>query len=372
MCQPSGSSLRIACRIARRIHDAVLRGHHRRQRQTEETYLPLSAPIARWQRVTRLIAQAQQRQWSSALARLSHERAMIVSEIQHELSTARRNTAERKESVVASMRDIASDLAQLKDEFGNWKFDGKSGSLSVTTESIILEEIELGSFVIHLAIPKLASANDQRVYTVEALEPNPAEGSSHVTHPHVSDELLCEGDASSAIKRALNQGHIADFFMLVRSVLTTYNAGSPYVALDRWHGGTPCHDCGDHMSDDDRSRCERCDHEFCSSCTTCCEDCQSFFCGECMVKCPCCDEAYCGNCISVCALCHTSTCEGCLDEGACTTCRERNQNDSDDEDENGDGEDHRLPSAAEEEESPGAGADPAIHAVCLGEATRLP
>jgi len=359
----------------------------------------LYTSIKRWQRLARHIQTARLRQWPGALTRLKTELQFALRNLQIELDATKRSIGQRDESAIASMKDLLADLEQLEDEFGGgcWTFDGPTGVLSVTTEPITLEDIELGPFAIRLTTSRLSDVNHQRAYSIEALEPNPAEGSSNVSHPHVSDEILCEGDASSAIKSALEQGRIADFFLLVRSVLTTYNPGSPYVALDRWHGGTSCHDCGNHVSDDGRSYCERCSDEFCSNCTWMCESCHSYFCGRCSVTCQCCDESCCTGCISVCSACHSSTCESCLEDGTCTNCRERNPNESEDEsddestsgsvaaiehdgegtrgggdneeEENCDSEDFRLPDAGEEEEHPGA--DPAILALCLGEAARV-
>ena len=48
------------------------------------------------------------------------------------------------------------------------------------------------------------------------------------------DERLCEGDGRSAIRQALAQGRLLDFFMLVAGGLRTYNAESPFVALEIW------------------------------------------------------------------------------------------------------------------------------------------
>ena len=61
-----------------------------------------------------------------------------------------------------------------------------------------------------------------------ALDPHPAALNDAVTHPHVSDERLCTGDAGAAIQAALAAGRVFDFFTLVRSVLVTYNPESPY------------------------------------------------------------------------------------------------------------------------------------------------
>jgi hypothetical protein len=58
-----------------------------------------------------------------------------------------------------------------------------------------------------------------------------------------------------------------DFFMLVRSILQTYNRDSACVQLDSWSSAT-CHDCGQSMDEDQSCRCESCEEEFCDSCST--------------------------------------------------------------------------------------------------------
>ena len=377
MRKPSVPSPKLAWRVAQRVRESLEIARKKREHQSDIDHHAMSSLVARWQKITRQMNNARRRQWHAAVTTLKSELQFVLRNIQMDLNAAKRAMDYRDEPPLASMTDLLADLNQLEDEFGSWQFDGRAGVLSVTTEPITLEEIELGPFAIRLEVGRMTYLDQRRIYLVDALESNPADGSSHVTHPHVSDSQLCEGDASTAIRSALEQGRLADFFMLVHSVLTTYNSGSPYVALDRWHGGTSCNDCGDYVSESDGSSCDRCGAEHCSSCITCCEDCQNYFCSGCMVTCPCCDEVYCGSCISVCALCHTSTCEGCLDDGACTTCRERNQDESDDSpgietgedgEENGEEENHQLPAAGKEESEP----DPAILALCLGEAAGVP
>jgi hypothetical protein len=43
-------------------------------------------------------------------------------------------------------------------------------------------------------------------YRVIAKDAHPAESRENVTHPHVMDEVLCEGDGKHGIRRALSEG----------------------------------------------------------------------------------------------------------------------------------------------------------------------
>lgn len=123
----------------------------------------------------------------------------------------------------------------------------------MTTESIRIE----------LQVEQLRRSGN--VFRVIALEPNRAAPNESVTHPHVDDGRLCSGDAAVPLERALNVGRIADAFCLVHGVLSHYNPGSPYVALEEWDG-LECTDCGGSMARDEVWRCDGCDLALCSEC----------------------------------------------------------------------------------------------------------
>ena len=137
-------------------------------------------------------------------------------------------------------------------EFERFDYDAKQQTLSITTEPIRLENVYLGEFSIQLHIDRLSQVPRRRnVYRIVAEDPHPATSNDSVTHPHVRDEELCAGDATAAINAALETGRICDFFLLVRSVLMTYNGHSPYVPLAEWNGRA-CNDCG-YVTDSDDS-----------------------------------------------------------------------------------------------------------------------
>jgi len=163
---------------------------------------------------------------------------------------------------VPSLRDLFPEVVQAREEFGELQYDRKEQTLSVVTEPIELEGVYLGDFQVELHLPTLGEGRLTGAYRVTALDPHPASCDDSVTHPHVRDERLCSGEATAAIHQALASGRICDFFMLVRSVLTNYNSGSPYVALDAWDG-IPCYDCGYRVGADEVYFCSGCEHDFC-------------------------------------------------------------------------------------------------------------
>ena len=138
----------------------------------------------------------------------------------------------------------------------------------------------MGRFQIELDWRKLPDSTGFRVIAIDL---NPAASNENTTHPHIEQESLCVGDARLPIQYSLQQGRIADFFLIVNNVLLTYNSGSPYVSLADWNGMS-CSDCGDSVNSEDRYTCEKCDHTLCESFYRHCEACSSYFCCECVTR----------------------------------------------------------------------------------------
>lgn len=192
---------------------------------------------------------------------------------------------------VPALREFLADIQQLKEEFGHVQYAGKSQTLSVITEAIELEHVYLGEFEIRLHLNRLGESQRGTAYSIVALDPRPAASNNAVTHPHVSDGELCAGDASAAIRAALDAGRITDVFQLVHSVLTTYNPDSPYISLDKWDGA-PCYDCGYTMASDDTCWCSICADSFCPACMASCDEYCEPLCKSCAeaLACSCYDD----------------------------------------------------------------------------------
>ncbi len=225
--------------------------------------------------------------------------------------------------LLPSLRQLMDELNQADEEFGGWHYEPAAGRLSVVTPPIELGDdlVPLGRFRVVLELNRFADRWSPLPLRIEALDPNPASSGDQVTHPHVSDEHLCAGDASVPLTRALDAGRVADVFLLVRSVLQTYNPSSPYVALDDWDGRR-CHDCDATVPGDDTCWCERCEHEFCDDCFGRCRGCDHACCYGCLERCVHCDQHACDDCIARCDACGRRCCADCLDgdAGECPDC----------------------------------------------------
>ncbi len=217
---------------------------------------------------------------------------------------------------IPSLRDVYEELVQAGEEFERFRYSAKDRFLAVTTEPIELEGIYLGEFEIQLHIPSLAEMRYNSLYSIVALDPHPAGSNECVTHPHVSDEKLCAGDAAAAIQQALVNGRICDFVHLVQAVLTTYNPGSPFVKLEEWDGN-PCFDCGYTMASDDSCFCQACENDYCEECISSCRHCEDFYCLSCLADCRVCGDSVCGACMKDCPDCGELLCHSCVEDNQC-------------------------------------------------------
>ena len=150
-----------------------------------------------------------------------------------------------------------------------------------------------------------------------AQTPNRAASNEEVTHPHVSGNGICAGDAQAPIRVALEQGRLCDAFCLIRSVLTHYGESSPYVPLSEWDG-VSCYECGYSTASDNLSLCDQCENEFCSECIGCCELCERNACGSCLERCTRCRKHCCSNCRNRSTHSERLCCKECLQE--CSVC----------------------------------------------------
>lgn len=292
----------------------------------------LELPTHSWQCCTNLIRQirrSQLRGWHLAANVLSRDLGDSLQSVQRVLTLLQQQLVPVRHTPVMAAGDLYKDLIALQEEFEELDFDLGTSQLSVTTGPILLSGVYLGPFAIQWNWNKPVDS-DNLSYRIIAKDPHPAESRESVTHPHVMDERLCEGDGKQAIGRALREGRLLDFFTLIASVLRTYNPESPFVELALW-GGSPCSDCGSLVDEDYRYSCHRCGDTVCDECEVTCGGCEDYYCSGCITQCSGCEEGYCHSCLKPCEECHRRVCAGCLDEQErCATCHE-------DESENEDG-----------------------------------
>lgn len=238
---------------------------------------------------------------------------------------------DRRHKEIPSLSGIAAELWALQQEFDDVEFNGEENALCVVTEPITLEDVYLGRFRIALYLRSLRELYHRTPYFVTAVDPHPAATDDAVTHPHVSNDVVCEGDGAAAIKAALETGRLMDFFVMVRSILTTYNPDSPYVSLADWNG-VPCYECGYVMDSESSYYCTSCDNAICDECSAVCAGCGEVVCKSCAGACEICEQSLCPHCAKKrCSECESVCCESCLDDGLCPDCKEERENDEEKE-----------------------------------------
>jgi hypothetical protein len=304
-------------RAAVDIHDRL-----RRLRQDQAvSHLPRESWIE-CERLARLQEKARTHQLQRAERRVRVSLLQTLERLTHSLNGVQKSLAPAPEpSLAFSVHDIFRDLRSLQDEFEKVTVSLQRSTVSVLTDVIELEGVTLGAFEIVLDWRYLG---DSGAYEVVAVESNPAEANGDTTHPHVQSNALCEGDGRVPIRKALSEGRLFDFFVLVRQILETYNPGSAYVNLEDWYG-PECPDCGRTMHDDESSLCELCSTTTCYECTSGCGSCDDRFCSDCIRTCPDCDNSTCSSCLTKCADCDDEFCKGCLDDEVCSDCLARRE-----------------------------------------------
>lgn len=309
-------------------------------------------------RTQELLQLCRSKQWLAAEAEMRAQVSGILNDVQS-LIANQIEELDLKQPPKFSIGEIYRDLIALEEDFGEVSFDKQSSTLSVVTQPIELEELYLGSFEIRLQV-KTLSPLTRGDYEVVAVDPNPAGQNPSVTHPHVQDESLCEGEAWNPITLALKQGRLLDFFMLVNGVLNTYNESSPYVPIDEW-ARSRCNDCDDTYDAEDGSFCGCCDSILCSACSYVCESCDTTRCHHCSRDCDLCQANICEACVRFCTDCRKSVCEQCYQEERCKNCDQvSNQKEPLS---NPDESDEDSPTSETVQEP----AEPPFHSVCLGE-----
>ena len=288
-----------------------------------------SLPESEWRQLAASIRLCDQ----ASLRSFKHARPRLIERMTNEVGALQRRLVELEAELrsrsagqeVSAVGCIYADLVALEDEFEDLEVDFDERALSVTTQPITLEHLELGPFQIRLHWANIAER--YAPYEVIALEPAPASANHSVTHPHVQDRVLCPGEGRSAIDAALSSGRLLDFFTLVERVLATYARGSAYVEISDWHG-SPCDACGATVDENDRSYCERCGDLLCEDCTQSCADCGRSSCGGCLFSCAVCQQACCESCLQTCRNCNAKVCDDCRIDEFCESCHEATHEES--------------------------------------------
>lgn len=306
--------LRFAEPAARQLeaayHDRTLEAPE----QLEQSCKALDQTIRRMQQA-RFVLQRAARRRSPAVFRaasnLTQYRRNIMSALGG-FDVASSKIQQMRHTTCPTVHDIVQEIRQLEREFKRVSVD--RNSIVVTTDAIELETVQLGRFQVTFTQAHLSGRNYS--INVEALEPCYGDGDEgDHPHPHISGGSLCVGEGDGPLRKAAGEGRIADWFMLVDSLLKTYNPDSAYVKLGDWdpdYVEYRCEACQDRMSEDDRTYCEDCGSDVCESCSSSCHECEEYHCNGCLSRCDDCGERFCRSCLVSCDKCNVAVCGNCV------------------------------------------------------------
>lgn len=313
-------NIKVLILIANRVQDALTKLRHGRYAELLSQLTHVADGLVGITEQSRKLRISVEHGWLSAAQDCCDIVDSFGDDVSYYLSHFKQ-LADRPAQEIPNLSTLVEDLKQLQQEFGKMDFDKKDNALSVITEPITLEDVYLGPFEIKLELNRIAELYRGAPYYCIALDPHPAGQSEDVTHPHVTGDRLCEGEGYGAIRMALEQGRICDFFTIVRGILNTYSPDSPYVSLDNWEGEA-CYECGHTVDSENSYYCGFCDHSYCEECSTCCRGCDETVCLSCSQQCPHCEESVCPNCMKKCCECGSLCCISCLEDDLCPKCVE--------------------------------------------------
>lgn len=222
-----------------------------------------------------------------------------------------------------SARTLATELELIALEFPRLTVHIQNQYLEVLTDPITLEGHDLGEF--RIRVPFVAMANGL-ISEVRIDGVDPAKAATGTDgqnpHPHILGGHVCWGDGARPAAKFLREGKLAAFCLTVRSLLETYNDGSPYVAMEVWRAErrARCNNCEAAIGDDDIATCDSCEEEYCHECSVSpqpCEagDCSRVVCRSCRVRCERCHKHCCRNCRVSCN--YGAYCPDCVLRCAC-------------------------------------------------------
>jgi len=230
--------------------------------------------------------------------------------------------------VKISASEIFEDFCALDKEFpGTFRAD--SSRVCFTTEPIVLCGVNLGPFEMSVDTSRFGRnycASD--VVWVQAKEPVNPQSGSHYTHPHVSPEDICLGEAATLINNAAKDGRIYDLFTVLCQWLRTYNEQDPYVQIEEWTH-TRCPRCEYFFNDGDYNvkECSKCGSNVCPKCDDKCFVCGKSFCTACIRTCYVCSNVVCVECSPKlkCNRCSYYFCPKHIEDGVCKSCKTRDE-----------------------------------------------
>lgn len=305
---------KLLIKIAQKNQASANFPHHISQVKT------LMHEISTW---TRRLEIVEARGWKSATHFLKNSMISgLVKKVANNFAVMESELLEENEIYVPTIRELWQEIKSLNGLFDDCQY--RNNKLSVMTKPITLKHkdisIDFGRFRITFNFNTDTSHDScgSRVY-MEALEPNHAPAEESLVHPHVRGDEACLGEATELMQKPFARGQIESVFLILNSMLNTYNPGSPYRTMEEWYEeGHSCSMCGSELNEDESYSCNDCGISICDECSYWCSRCEEYYCeSHAGFTCGWCEESVCGGCDhNECKGCSMSLCVSCV-HGCC-------------------------------------------------------
>ena len=185
-------------RMADKIQEALIRLKHGRYLELMRQLTTFAGQFQELTTQSRKMGASLANGWFSAAERCCKSVSRLLNDIPYSVSKIQKLNNAKQEKLL-KRASLVDELKQVQEEFGSLEIDNAESTISVITESITLDDVYLGPFRIQLELKKFSELYTASPYCIIALSPNPAATDETVTHPHVSNEKLCEGDGCVTI-----------------------------------------------------------------------------------------------------------------------------------------------------------------------------
>src|SRR5262245_4358233 len=166
--------------------------------------MPVDLPWWEWKRceeLRRKLERAHSRNFHAAAASLARDLEATLLRLRENFSDiVGGQQARAGNRSIPPVKELYAEMCGVSDEFETVEYNLRRRLIVVTTDVIELEDVCLGEFEIRLDLNDFGKLQP---YRVVASEPNPAAEDSSITHPHIKDNKLCEGEGRFPIRRAL-------------------------------------------------------------------------------------------------------------------------------------------------------------------------
>lgn len=172
------------------------------------------------------------------------------------------------------------DLHSINERFKDAKasIDESKIEINCTTSPVSFKDVKLGRFNINLTVPHNLIVSQDRLLgfpysflKIKSLKPNYSITGNLLFHPHLSDHMICLGDADEPVRKAIQTRSLEDVFILIDNMLRSDGDDTNDI-IDQWKS-FKCRNCESSVKNEP-NRCVSCFEDVCRNCSRVCKKCK--------------------------------------------------------------------------------------------------